>query len=126
MAQGKRHKPTPETRKLVESLAGYGVPHEQIGYLVGDGITHETLVKHYATDLERGKAKANAKIGQSLFQKAVSGDTAAMIWWTKSQMKWKGADVVEHTGKDGANLVPPTIVVQFPDAADTGDIPAET
>jgi hypothetical protein len=89
------HKPTPETRRIVETLSGYGVPHEQIGVLVGDGIDHETLVKHYRNDLSRGKAKANAKVGQSLFQKAVSGDTAAMIWWSKSQMRWKGTDIVE-------------------------------
>lgn len=106
MAQGKAHQPTPETRKMAESLAGYGVPYEQIGALIGEGINRETLVMHYAEDLERGKAKANAKVGQSLFQKVMNGDTAAAIWWTKSQMKWSGTEKVEHLG--GVTLILPS------------------
>jgi hypothetical protein len=51
-----------------------------------------------------GKAKANSQVGRTLFQKATSGDTTAMIWWTKTQMKWSETQKVEHTGKDGGAI----------------------
>lgn len=89
------HKPTPETRQLVEALSGFGVPYKQIGALIDDGIDRETLAKHYEKEIQSGKAKAASKIGQTLFQKAMAGDTTALIWWTKAQMRWKGTDVYE-------------------------------
>lgn len=48
-----------------------------------------------------GKAKANGQIGKTLFQKAMGGDTTAMIWWSKTQMRWKEVQQHEITGKDG-------------------------
>jgi hypothetical protein len=37
----------------------------------------------------QGKAKANSKIGRGLFQKAMDGDTSALIFWAKTQMRWR-------------------------------------
>lgn len=85
-----KHRPTKEYRKLVEQLSSIGVPQEQICTLIGKkGISVPTLYLYYRLELDRGKAKASAKVGARLFDKAVKeGDTAAMIWWTKSQMRW--------------------------------------
>ena len=91
-------------RKQVEALSGYGLPLEQIAVLVRKGISVETLTKHFADELVSGKAKANSQVGRTLFQKATSGDTTAMIWWTKTQMKWSETQKVEHTGKDGGPI----------------------
>lgn len=111
MAQGIEHKPTEETRKLVESLSGCGLPHEQIGCLVAEGITPDTLVKYYSKELDAGKAKASAKIGRTLFQKATEDrDTTALIWWTKTQMRWKGVEGVEHSGAVEVTEIKRTIV----------------
>lgn len=111
MAQGLEHVPTDESRELVAKMAGFGLPLEQIGALVG-GINRDTVARHYSADIERGRAEANSKVGRTLFQKATEDrDTAALIWWTKSQMRWKGTDALEHTGKDGESL--PAIVVKF-------------
>jgi NAD(P)-dependent dehydrogenase (short-subunit alcohol dehydrogenase family) len=41
----------------------------------------------------------NAVIG-ALFDKAVGGDTAACIWWTKSKCGWKETQAVENRGVD--------------------------
>jgi hypothetical protein len=87
--------PTDSDRKQVESLSGFGVPIEQIASLTCGGIDAETLRKHFKKELEQGKAKANSKVGQTLFQKATGGDTSAMIWWSKTQMGWKETKVVE-------------------------------
>lgn len=104
------HKPTEETRKLVESTSGLGLPHEQIATLIG--IDDKTLRKWYREELDLGKAKANAKVAQKLFQKATGGDTTSLIWWTKTQMRWSETVKQELTGADGSTLMP-SIQVSF-------------
>lgn len=96
--------PTDDERKQVEALSGYGLPQDQIAILIRGGIALETLRQHFATELVSGKAKANGQIGKTLFQKAMGGDTAAMIWWSKSQMRWAETQKHEHTGSDGAPI----------------------
>ena len=96
------HLPSPETRKLVESSSGLGLPHESIAVLVG--IDDKTLRKHYRSELDMGKAKANGQIAKTLFSKAVAGDTTSLIWWTKSQMRWSETVKAEVTGADGEPL----------------------
>jgi len=94
MAQGKKHVPTDEDRQRVEAMSGYGVPLPQIGSLIQDGIDEDTLHKWYKKEIQQGKAKANAKVGQTLFQKVLDGDTTAAIWWSKTQMKW--SETINH------------------------------
>lgn len=96
------HEPTAETRKLVESTSGLGLPHEQIAILVG--IDDKTLRKHYRQELDLGKAKANGQIAKTLFNKAMSGDTTSLIWWTKAQLRWSETVKQEVTGADGEPL----------------------
>ncbi|HSV75171.1 MAG TPA: hypothetical protein VLH79_15540 [Chthonomonadales bacterium] len=94
--------PTADERKKVETLSGYGLPIDQIAVLVRDGISVDTLRAHFEAELKSGKAKANGQIAQTLFQKAMSGDTTAAIWWTKSQMRW--SERHEVTGADGGPI----------------------
>jgi predicted transcriptional regulator len=97
------HIPTDESRKMVESTSGLGLPHEQIAILVG--IDDKTLRKHYRAELDMGKAKANGQIAKTLYSKAVGGDTTSLIWWTKTQMKWAETQKHELTGAEGGDLV---------------------
>ena len=97
--------PTDSERKQVESLSGYGLPIDQIAVLVRDGIHVDTLRAHFVNELVSGKAKANGQVGKTLFQKAMGGDTTAMIWWTKSQMRWSETVRQEITGKDGGGIM---------------------
>lgn len=96
--------PTEQERKQVEAMSGYGLPIEQIAVLVRDGIDYDTLRKHFAQELISGKAKANAQVGKTLFQKVMAGDTTAMIWWTKTQMRWKEVQQHEITGPGGGPI----------------------
>ena len=91
------HKPTDESRAEAELLSGYGVLQEDIAALLS--ISVPTLLKYYRKELDAGKAKANAAVGKTLFQKATDGDIAAAIWWSKSQMRWKETTKVEHSGE---------------------------
>lgn len=102
MAQ-KPHKPTDEMRRQVEQASGLGLPHDQICALIS--ISDETLRKYYSPELGMGKAKASAQIAKTLFNKAVQGgDTTAMIWWTKAQMRWAETQRHEQTGPDGGAI----------------------
>lgn len=94
--------PTEEERKKVAEMSGHGVPIHQIAVLVRNGIHVDTLRKHFELELVAGKADANSKVGNTLFEKVMSGDTTAMIWWTKTQMGWKETKAVEHTSPDGS------------------------
>ena len=97
-------KPTDAERKQVEALSGYGLPIDQIGALVRDGIHVDTLRAHFSSELVSGKAKANGQVGKTLFQKAKAGDTTAAIWWSKTQMRWAETQKHEVTGADGSPL----------------------
>ncbi|MEO5326965.1 MAG: hypothetical protein H7829_01845 [Magnetococcus sp. THC-1_WYH] len=76
-------------RELVARLIGLGVPVEQIGSLVGDGISETTLRNHFSSEILKGQALANSKIAESLFEQAMSGNVTAQIWWTKARMGWR-------------------------------------
>jgi hypothetical protein len=86
--------PTDEDRELVEKYAGLGLSQDQIAALIRDGVAKNVLFEYFSKELELGKAKAHAKIGGKLFQKAMDGDTASLIWWTKTQMRW--AETQKH------------------------------
>ncbi len=92
--------PTDEERAYVEKLSGIGLVQEQIAALIRDGIHSDTLREHFGKELLAGKAKANAAIGGTLYQKAIKGDTGSLIWWTKTQMRWAETQKHEivHTG----------------------------
>ena len=96
--------PTAKERQQVEAMAGVGLPHDQIAALLRDGVCVDVVRDNFAHELKAGKAKASAKIGQTLFNRAIGGETAALIWWTKSQMGWKEKRAHELTGADGAPL----------------------
>lgn len=128
MAGRKRFEPTEQERKQVEAMAGFGVPHESIAVLIREGIDADTLKKHFKSELARGKAKAFSKVGQTLFQKAIDGDTTSLIFWAKTQMGFKetlthqgGVTVAHQGGVTVANieLIPMTTNVKSTDNTTT-------
>lgn len=100
--QGKEHKPTDDSRKLVRSLSAVGIRYVDIAQKLD--ITDDTLVKHYKKDLEDGRIDANASIGQTLFQQAKDGNTSAAIFWLKTRAGWKETSAVELSGSEGAAI----------------------
>jgi hypothetical protein len=96
-----RHKPTDESREEVRRLAGFGIPAEDIGLVIG--VTRPTLIKYYRTELDDGVAKANAHVAGFLFNQARAGNVTAQIFWLKTRARWKEPPV-EHTGEDGGPI----------------------
>lgn len=103
--------PTMAERKQVESMARYGVPYEQIAAVVRDGIHVDTLRKYFTRELVSGKADANERVGRTMYEKAIDGDTTAMIWWTKAQMGWSEKAHIDHTSSDGSMSPKPMLDV---------------
>src|SRR4051794_15138789 len=73
---------------MVKAMSGFGVPHDDIGVLLG--IDPKTLRKHFRHELDRGSIEATAKVGQSLFRMATEGNNvAAAIFWMKARAGWR-------------------------------------
>jgi hypothetical protein len=75
-------------------MAAYGVPEADIARVIP--IDPKTLRKHYREELDTGHVKANTKIAESLYRKAL-GDGAqsvtAAIFWLKTRAGWKETQV---------------------------------
>lgn len=98
----RQHEPSEETRKTVQAMAGYGIPHEDIGVVVG--ISPHTLRKHYVKELASGHVVANSKVAQNLF-KIATGEgreaVTAAIFWLKVRAHWS-----EYTAAPPAKPAP--------------------
>lgn len=91
------HQPTEEQINLVKSLVKFGVKTSLIaGHL---RISEPTLFKYYQEHMDDARVFAHAGIGQSLYNKAINGDTASAIWYSKTQMGWK-EDKADDTTKE--------------------------
>ncbi|MGE3651815.1 MAG: hypothetical protein AB7G10_26025 [Reyranellaceae bacterium] len=97
-----KHQPTDELRRTVEAMAGYGIPHRDIGIVVG--VSEPTLRKCYRTELTRGHVVANTKVAQNLFTiangKGREAVTAA-IFWLKTRAGWS-----EHAAYKPPGFIP--------------------
>jgi hypothetical protein len=84
-------------------MAACGVPHERIASVLR--ISHVTLTKYYAYELENGLDAAINEMGNALFRRGLAGDTTAAIFWLKTRARWRESpQTVEHTGKDGGPI----------------------
>lgn len=73
-------------RAKVSLWASMGIPVEKIGVLLC--VTPETIHRHYPVELKDNGAYAVGKVAASLFDKAVAGDTASMIFYLKTRGRW--------------------------------------
>jgi hypothetical protein len=100
------HKPDPTSRRQVEAMAAYGVREADIATVIA--IDPKTLRKHYRQELNTGAIKANSKVAESLYRKALgdgSQSVTAAIFWLKTRAQWKETTVTEHGSKDGGPIV---------------------
>lgn len=123
-ASQRRYKPGEQDRKLVETLAGYGVPPEEICRLVvnpasGKALTPRALLRHFGEEIAGGLAAANAKVAESLYRLAVGqakvvvdGEVlqeerepkvTAAIFWAKTRMGWKEISAQDAAAQRNGN-----------------------
>ena len=94
--------PTAEERKLVASLAAYGVRQEEIAAVVS--VSVDSLARHCRKELDTGAIRANARVAEALYQKAVNGNVTAMIFWLKTRARWRETDRLEVTDPESKPL----------------------
>lgn len=84
----------------IEALAGFGLPAADIACVLEVGV--DELKAIYVHELESGGIKANARVAESLYRKALGdgreGVTAA-IFWLKTRARWKETHVHEIDSK---------------------------
>src|ERR1022692_358796 len=92
--------PTEKDRAIVTAMASYGVPQEDIGKVIG--ISHVTLRKYFEPELEIAAIQANAKVAETCYAMATSGQCpAATFFWLKTRANWRETDRIEHVGEGG-------------------------
>lgn len=100
MPRGKQAKYNQEHARIVQSLAQYGIPQRQIAAHIGMDVA--TLTRLYKKELDDGAVITNNKIAKRLFEKAMDGDTTALIFWCKTRMGWRETQKVDLTSSDGS------------------------
>ena len=83
MKSTKKHVPTPEKRTTVQRMAAVGMHQKAIALAID--VAENTLRKYYRDDIDLAYAKANTTVSEALYEKAINGDTGAMIWWEKTR-----------------------------------------
>lgn len=91
-----KFEPTDEQRKTVMAMAGYGIPQEGIGLVIG--IDLKTLRKYFRAELDKGEVVATSKVAESLYKMATDGNVAAAIFWMKARAGWSEKVNVDLTG----------------------------
>jgi hypothetical protein len=72
-------------------------------FAVGKRTINDWKIAHpdFADALNSGKEVADGKVARALYDKAVGGDTTAMIFWLKNRQKhaWRDRHEIDHSGK---------------------------
>jgi hypothetical protein len=84
---------------MVQSMAGLGLRQIDIALVLD--IDPKTLRLYYRRELDRGRPLAHMNVARTLYQQAIAGNTAALIYWTKSQMGWREKQEVQLSGPGG-------------------------
>jgi DNA-binding Lrp family transcriptional regulator len=93
---------TAEQRKLVETHAAVGTPHEIIAELLS--ISADTLGRHFEKELRLGLIKVNARIGAQVAKKALEGSAKHEFFWLKTRGGYRIGMAIEHAGPGGGPI----------------------
>ena len=105
---------TDAERALVRNAAIAGIPQEHIARALKT--TKTTLEENFETELKDGKTHLGAIAVGQLAQKIRAGNLTAIIFYLKTQHKWRETERHEITGKDGADFKPVlNITIRKPD-----------
>lgn len=110
VGSGSKWEPTEAERRAVEVLTAAGFTGPDIAESLGVG--HMTLKMHLKEELAHGHTRANRRVAAKLYDKALAGDNACMIFWLKTRAGWREKSEMEVTGAAGVPLVIEVVFVQ--------------
>lgn len=61
-------------------------------------------IDEFSRSVKDGRHSADSAVANSLYDKAISGDTTACIFWLKNRRSAQWRDRHEHTGADGGPI----------------------
>ena len=111
--------PTDEQRRMVRALSGYGVPHDDIALIVK--CSPPTLRKRFRRNLTWARRRQREGRADAVSAGDQRENTAAMIFWLKARAGWREKQVVEVTGKDGADMPPSRVLIEVVGPRPTAD-----
>jgi len=110
---GNKGRPTDYKKEYAAQATGLC----RLGYIDKDlgnyfGVSEQTInawkkkFPDFLEAIKEGKDDSDRMVVDSLFRKAIDGDTTAMIFWLKNRQKrnWRDKQDHELTGKDGEPL----------------------
>jgi hypothetical protein len=104
MAGRPKFEPTDQHRQAVVLMVGSGsFTHDEMALVIG--CDAKTLRRAFRQELDTGVAKLNAKVVQTMFQMATSGNHPGMTaMWLKCRLRWREPTTdhrfVDAQGKD--------------------------
>ena len=112
------HKPTADQRRMVEAMSAYGIPQDDIALVIQ--VDRNTLAKYYRRELDEATAKANAKVAERLYDRAINGDVKAMMFWLERRAgdAWRNKPVVQLMPGDVTIDMNPVELLALPEDDD--------
>lgn len=98
MVMHNTHQPTPQLRQRICDLVMSGAPQHIICEIIE--IDDETLRKHYGKELKTAKTIAIERIGKTVYQQALDGDSKAQALYLKTQgasQGWVEKQIIEQS-----------------------------
>jgi hypothetical protein len=97
------HKYSEEINAKVYDLASYGVPLRMIAKHVG--LAPDTMKKYYGDAIETAKIEKIKNVAGALYDKAMEGNTACMMFFLKTQAEWRETDRKDSEESDTIDQV---------------------
>lgn len=96
-------------------MASYGIPHADIGSVIG--LERKALERHYSEELANATAKANTQVARRLFDRAMEGDVKAMMFWLERRGgdAWKNKPIVQLVPGDFTIDMNPVDMLALPE-----------
>jgi len=92
------HIPDENTRLAVYEMSRAGIPQTRIASALK--LSEDTLQRHYRHELDNATGEAVKAVANTLFAKAINGDTTAMIFYLKTRGRWSETQKLNVSGPD--------------------------
>ncbi len=90
--------------EVIKGWCRDGIIEEEIAKRLGIGystlLKYKNLHEELIVALKEGKAVADYRVENALYNKAINGDTTAMIFWLKNRKpeQWREKQEIAHSG----------------------------
>jgi hypothetical protein len=84
----------------IKTLAGYGLPVDQIAMIIG--MSKNTMVANFQREIDEGRAEAHGTVAKVLFEMATDKEHPSETkFFLKAQAKWREATQIEFPDENG-------------------------